>query len=190
MVGVGGTATNDGGAGLLAALGVGSSGRSSARGGLALADIDAGALAGLADARQRLTGIELVLAGATDVALLGFHGTSATYAEGKGATPEQAQALEAALGHYADLAAGSLVAGRPLLGKGPAAAPGSGAGGGLGFALLLLGATYQDGVGGRGRGDRAAGPDRRAATWSSQRRRPSTGVRCAVGPSPAWPLSG
>jgi glycerate kinase len=145
VVGVGGTATNDGGAGLLAALGVGSP-ELLGRGGLALADIDAGALAGLADARQRFSGIELVLAGATDVALLGFHGTSATYAEGKGATPEQAQALEAALGHYADLAAGSLVAGRPLLGKGPSAAPGSGAGGGLGFALLLLGATYQDGV--------------------------------------------
>ena len=145
VVGVGGTATNDGGAGLLAALGVGSPDQL-ARGGLALAGIDAGALAGLADARHRLTGIELVLAGATDVALLGFHGTSATYAEGKGATPEQAQALEAALGHYADLAAGSLVTGRPLLGKGPAAAPGSGGGGGLGFALLLLGATYQDGV--------------------------------------------
>ena len=38
------------------------------------------------------------------------------------------------------------MAGRPLLGAGPAAAPGAGAGGGLGFALLLLGGTYLDGV--------------------------------------------
>jgi glycerate kinase len=145
VVGVGGTATNDGGAGLLAALGAGPADELAA-GGVALAGIGPSALAGLADARRRLEGVELVLAAATDVALLGFHGTSATYAEGKGATVDQAQALESALGHYADLASRSLVAGRSLLGKGPAAEPGSGAGGGIGFALLLLGARYVDGV--------------------------------------------
>jgi glycerate kinase len=145
VVGVGGTATNDGGAGLLAALGAGSA-ELLGRGGLALADLPDTALNELPEARQRLSGAELVLAAATDVALLGFHGTSATYAEQKGATPEQAQALEAALGHYADLAARSLGPGRPLMGKGPAAAEGSGAGGGLGFALLLLGARYTNGV--------------------------------------------
>ncbi len=150
VVGVGGTATNDGGAGLLAALGAGPP-EALGRGGLALAGLDAGALTGLAAARQRLAGVELVLAAATDVPLLGFHGTSATYAEQKGATPEQAQALEAALGHYADLASRSLVAGRSLLAGGSAAGgpsgqPGSGAGGGIGFALLLLGARYVEGV--------------------------------------------
>jgi glycerate 2-kinase len=145
VIGVGGTATNDGGAGLLAALGAGSAELLNV-GGLALADLPDTALGELAEARQRLSGTELVLAAATDVALLGFHGTSATYAEHKGATPEQAQALEAALGHYADLATRSLGAGRPLMGKGPVAAEGSGAGGGLGFALLLLGARYTDGV--------------------------------------------
>src|SRR5262249_16298415 len=46
----------------------------------------------------------------------------------------------ASLGHFADLAARAVVTGRPLLGSGPAAQPGSGAGGGIGFALLLLGA--------------------------------------------------
>jgi glycerate kinase len=147
VVGVGGTATNDGGAGLLAALGAGAEDQL-ARGGLALAGLDPGALTGLAALRQRLAGVELVLAAATDVPLLGFHGTSATYAEGKGATAEQAQALEAALGHYADVASRSLVSARSLLGGagGPAGQPGAGAGGGIGFALLLLGARYVEGV--------------------------------------------
>jgi glycerate kinase len=145
VVGVGGTGTNDGGAGLLAALGAGPR-DALAGGGLALAGLEPAALAGLAGVRAGLSGVELVLASATDVALLGFHGTSATYAEGKGATPEQAQQLEAALGHYADLASRSLVAGRSLMGRGTAGEPGSGAGGGIGFALLLLGARHVDGV--------------------------------------------
>jgi glycerate kinase len=145
VVGVGGTATNDGGAGLLAALGAGPRDQLD-RGGEALTGIDESALGELAAVRDRLRGVELVVASATDVPLLGFHGTSASYAEGKGAPPEQAQRLEAALGHYAALASRSVVAGRSLLGSGPAAEPGSGAGGGIGFALLLLGARRVDGV--------------------------------------------
>jgi glycerate kinase len=153
VLGVGGTATNDGGAGLLAALGAGPE-DVLARGGLALAGLDPAALADLADVRRWLAGVELVLAAATDVPLLGFHGTTATSAEAKGATPEQAQALEAALGHYAELASGSVVSGRSLLAgsggsggsAGPARQPGAGAGGGIGFAVLLLGARYVEGV--------------------------------------------
>jgi glycerate 2-kinase len=145
VVGVGGTVTNDGGAGLLAALGAGPADLLG-RGGLALAALPDHALSDLPGARGRLAGVELVLAAATDVALLGFHGTSATYAEDKGAGPEQAQQLEAALGHFADLATRGLVAGRPLLGRGPAAQPGAGSGGGIGFGLLLLGASYVSGV--------------------------------------------
>jgi glycerate kinase len=145
VVGIGGTATNDAGAGLLAALGAGPR-AALGEGGLALADLHSTDLAGLAEVRERLTGLELVIATARDIGLLGFHGTSASYAAGKGATGEQAQALEGALGHFAHLATRSLVAGRPLLGAGPASAPGAGAGGGLGFALLVLGATYVSGI--------------------------------------------
>lgn len=145
VVGVGGTVTNDGGAGLLAALGAGPAERL-AGGGLALADVTAEHLDGLAAVRARLAGVRLELAAATDVPLLGFHGTSATYAQGKGATAEQAQQLEAALGRYADVATRALGPGRPLLGRGPAASPGAGAGGGIGFGLLLLGATCRVGV--------------------------------------------
>ncbi|MFL6099715.1 MAG: glycerate kinase [Actinomycetales bacterium] len=145
VVGVGGTATNDAGAGLLAALGGGPEAGLD-RGGLALSGISAEDVSGLAGLRARLAGVELVLAAARDLPLLGFHGTSATYAEAKGASPDQAQALESALGHFAHLAARSLVSARPLAGFGPAAQPGAGAGGGIGFALLLLGATYAPGV--------------------------------------------
>jgi hypothetical protein len=54
--------------------------------------------------------------------------------------------MERALGRYADVAQRSLVAGRALLGRGQAAEPGSGAGGGSAFALLLLGARRVSGT--------------------------------------------
>jgi glycerate kinase len=145
VVGVGDTASHDGGAGLLAALDVGPADRL-ARGGGALADVRAEDLNGLAAARDRLRDVELVVATSTDIALLGFHGASATDAERRGASAEQAQALEAALGHYAHLAERALVAGRPLGGTSIASSSGAGAGGGVGFALLLLGARHVDGV--------------------------------------------
>ncbi|WP_460447704.1 glycerate kinase, partial [Angustibacter aerolatus] len=110
------------------------------RGGLALAELPDVALAGLAAARESLRGVELVLASDADLPLLGIHGASATEAEGRGATPGQAQALEAALGRFAEVAERSLVAGRSLTGQKLSGSAGAGAGGGLGYALLLLGA--------------------------------------------------
>jgi glycerate kinase len=145
VVGVGDTASHDGGAGALAALGAGPVERL-ARGGGALGELTPDDLVGLAGARERFREVELVAATATDIALLGFHGASAVEAAARGADPDQAQALESALGHYAHLAERSLVAGRPLGGSTIAARPGAGAGGGLGFALLLLGARQVDGV--------------------------------------------
>ncbi len=145
VVGLGPASTNDGGAGALRALGAGDDARLGS-GGLALLDLPDDALGRLASVRVALAGVELVAATDDDLPLLGFHGTSAAHARQRGATPEQAQQLEAALGRFADVAQRSLVAGRPLMGRGQAAAPGSGAGGGAAFALLLLGATRQDGV--------------------------------------------
>ena len=144
VVGVGDTASHDAGAGLLRALGVGDD-RLGAGGG-ALSSAGPDDLAGLPAARERLREVELVVATATDIALLGFHGASAVEAAGRGASAEQAQALEASLGHFAQLAERSLVAGRPLAGTTIAARPGAGAGGGAGFALMLLGARWVDGV--------------------------------------------
>ncbi len=145
VLGCGPAACHDGGAGLLGALGAGDEALLG-RGGAALADLPDGALGSLAAVRAQWAGVELVVASTDELPLLGFHGLSATLAETHGADAVQAQQLEAALGRFADVAQRSLVAGRVLMGRGLAAAPGSGAGGGAGFALLLLGATRVSGV--------------------------------------------
>jgi glycerate kinase len=148
VVGLGGSGTNDGGAGFLAALGVGERAQL-ARGGLALADLDDTALAGLEEVRGRFRGVELVLASDVGSPLLGLQGASAVFSPQKGASPELAQALEGSLGRYVEVArrtlpeATDLLTGKPRrLDKEPSA----GAGGGLGYALYLLGATRVSGV--------------------------------------------
>src|SRR5699024_5689155 len=101
VVGLGGSGTNDAGAGMLAALGAGP-GEVLGGGGTGLIATREGDLSGLAAARERCAGVELVAA--TDVASpwLGLKGASAVFAEQKGATPEQSQMLEGALGHFVD----------------------------------------------------------------------------------------
>lgn len=143
VVGLGGSGTTDGGAGMLAALGVGSPDRLAAGGG-ALIDLDDGGLAGLAEARARLEGVELVAATDVDVPLLGFKGAAAGFAAQKGATPEQAQDLDRALGRYAQVALDTL--GPALAPQRLVAEPGAGAAGGLGFGLTLLGARREIGA--------------------------------------------
>ena len=145
VVGCSPAAANDGGAGLLAALGAGEDPRLLA-GAAGLADLPDDALSALADVRERLSGVDLVAATDADLPLLGFNGTSATYAQAHGASAAQAQAMESALGRYADVAQRSLVAGRALLGRGPGGEPGSGAAGGAVFALLLLGGRRVSGA--------------------------------------------
>ncbi|MBM6404067.1 glycerate kinase [Phycicoccus sp. CSK15P-2] len=149
VVGVGGGATNDGGAGMLAALGAGPA-SVLARGGLALRGAPDDALLGLAGVMDRLSGVDLVLATDDDTPLLGLSGTSAADAPRKGATPEQAQELEGALGHLTDVvgrtllpAPTDLLTGRP---RRLDREPGAGAAGGLGYALLLLGARVTGAV--------------------------------------------
>lgn len=155
VVGLGGSATNDAGAGMLAALGVGDPGSPLVRGGGELGDVVADDLAALADLRAELAGTDLVAAYDVDVPLLGLHGASAGFAAQKGATPVQAQELERALGHFAHVAVGALAGVvRPdlLAGARPsspvarlASQPGAGAAGGLGFGLALLGARLLPG---------------------------------------------
>lgn len=153
VVGLGGSATNDGGAGALVGLAraLGLDGPSDLldAGGGSLAAVGPDDLAGLRELRDRLRGVELVVATDVDVPLLGLHGASAGFAPQKGATPEQAQELERALGHFAHAATAALGdALRPDLLAGTrtasattrlTAAPGAGAAGGLGFGLALLG---------------------------------------------------
>lgn len=148
VVGLGGSATNDAGAGMLAALGAGPR-EVLGGGGAGLIAVREGDLAGLAATRRRFAGVELVAA--TDVAspLLGLQGASAVFSEQKGATPEQGQVLEAALGHFADQVRRVLPPQTDLL-SGRARRldreAGAGAAGGVGYALMLLGARRVSGV--------------------------------------------
>jgi glycerate 2-kinase len=156
VVGLGGSATNDAGAGVLAGLGMAASALGEGGGGLdGLRRED---LEPLVELRRELAGVDLVGAVDVDVPLLGLHGASAGFAAQKGATPEQAQELERSLGHFARLV-GEVVAGddhrRDLLspdrgGKDVsrrlAQLPGAGAAGGVGFALAALGGRLVPGA--------------------------------------------
>ncbi len=148
VAGLGGSGTNDGGAGLLAALGAGDP-DALAAGGARLSDLDDDALEGLAAVRERLHGIELVLATDVDSPLLGFHGASAVFGPQKGATAEMTQRLESALGRFTEVVGSAVPRGRDLLTgtqRRVDREPGAGAAGGLGYALLLLGGHRVCGV--------------------------------------------
>ena len=136
VVGLGGTATTDGGAGLLAALGATACDDAGAdatdvlrSGGAGLRNLTT---VNLDAARARLAEVELVVASDVDSPLLGPRGAARGFGPQKGATPAQADELEAALARFAGLV------GRRPDGRDPAVALGAGAGGG-GYALLALG---------------------------------------------------
>jgi glycerate kinase len=145
VVGLGGSGSNDGGAGLLAALGATATHSSGADATALLAGGGAGlgalAAVDLRAARERLAGVRLVAATDVDSPLLGARGATAGFGPQKGAMPEQVLALEGALATYAQ------AVGRRPDGKDPAAALGAGAAGGLGYALIALGASRAAGIG-------------------------------------------
>ncbi|MFD5425190.1 glycerate kinase [Streptomyces sp. NPDC127084] len=136
VFGVGGSATTDGGAGMLAALGarfLDADGKPIGPGGGALKDLVTADLSGL-DARFR--DVELVLASDVDNPLTGPKGAPAVFGPQKGATPEDVTALDEALAHYAS-----------VLGPEAAEAPGAGAAGGIGYgALVALRARFRPGI--------------------------------------------
>jgi len=131
IVGIGGSATNDGGAGMLQALGMrllDRSGRPIPPGGqglLVLERIDASGL------DPRLAEAEIIVASDVTNPLCGPQGAAAVYGPQKGATPEMVQLLDEALAHFAEVV-------RRDLGRDVAGVPGAGAAGGLGAGLLLL----------------------------------------------------
>ncbi|MDX3077533.1 glycerate kinase [Streptomyces sp. MI02-7b] len=137
VLGVGGSATNDGGAGMLAALGarlLDARGVPVGPGGAALADVATADLSGL-DAR--LADTEVVLASDVDNPLLGPKGAAAVYGPQKGATPDDVATLDTALARFAEV----------LDAAAAAEAPGAGAAGGVGFgALVGLRARFRPGV--------------------------------------------
>jgi glycerate kinase len=140
VVGIGGSASTDGGAGMACALGarvLDDSGAPVAPGGAALVRatiLDLAALhPGLATAR-------ILVACDVDNPLLGPRGAAAVYGPQKGATPEQVVLLDTALSRWADLVA-------EATGRDRRDEPGAGAAGGVGFgALAILGAELRPGV--------------------------------------------
>ncbi|MUN64430.1 glycerate kinase [Kocuria sediminis] len=143
VLGVGGSACTDGGAGLLQALGarlLDAAGEELGRGGAALAGLDR---VDLTDLDPRLAGTEFVLAADVDHPLLGERGAAAVFGPQKGADPDQVRALDAALTVLRDRLADAL--GHSAVRA--AEAPGAGAAGGVGFAALaVLGARRRPGV--------------------------------------------
>jgi len=137
VVGLGGSATVDGGAGLLYALGArGDADLGHGPRGLAtLTTID------LSVARQRVSGVELVAATDVDNALLGMFGAAKVYGPQKGLPEERIPAVDAALERLVLATVGSALPQRKLADR-----PGAGAAGGLGFALLALGARRHSGI--------------------------------------------
>lgn len=140
VVGIGGSASTDGGAGMLQALGArlcDATGVEVPAGGGALIDVasvDTSALA------RRLAGVEVTIACDVDNPLLGPQGAAEVYGPQKGASPSDVIRLEAALRHW-----GGLVT--SLTGTDHRDVPGAGAAGGVGFgALALLGATVRPGA--------------------------------------------
>jgi glycerate kinase len=148
VLGVGGTATTDGGAGLLQALGArltDKAGLQLPAGGAALNRLARVDLSRLKD----LTGVEFLLASDVDNPLLGPSGAAAVYGPQKGASPADVTLLEAGLTRWADLAEAAVAARPPDADGGDLTrdAPGAGAAGGLGFAaLLFLNARMRPGI--------------------------------------------
>lgn len=140
IAGIGGSATNDAGTGMLRALGVrflderGSAIDGDVLDFERLASIDVGGLDG------RLKSVAIEVACDVDNPLYGPNGATRTFAPQKGATPEEIERLERVMRHVATVAAATL--GRDRSGD-----PGAGAAGGLGFAFdAFLGARLERGV--------------------------------------------
>jgi glycerate kinase len=139
VVGVGGTASTDGGAGMLQALGAvlhDTGGEVLRPGGASLNDLATIDLRGL---DQRLSNCRLVVATDVDNPLLGGNGAAAVFGPQKGADATAVRVLEHGLDRWSHLLAARL-------GRNQAGLPGAGAGGGIGFGLLTVGAARVSGA--------------------------------------------
>jgi len=131
VVGLGGSGTNDGGAGLLHALGATADGLLDA-GPLRLSDVTS---VDLGPARERVAGVRLVAASDVDVPLTGLFGATKSFGPQKGVAEERIALLDGLLEQLA------VATDRRL-----SLEKGAGAAGGLGFALMLLGAERRPGI--------------------------------------------
>ncbi|HLJ83131.1 MAG TPA: glycerate kinase [Candidatus Eremiobacteraceae bacterium] len=140
ILAIGGSATTDGGAGALAALGarfLDASGKEIGSGGAALTKLET---IQTTELDQRLKDVEILIASDVDNPLLGRRGAAAVFAPQKGASPADVAALEGALTKFADVV-------ERHTGARMRDVPGAGAAGGIGFGFLALaGARLQPGA--------------------------------------------
>lgn len=139
IIGIGGSATNDGGIGMLQALG----GKFLDRNDSSVVPIGASLneirSVDLANIDSRIYQSEIIIASDVNNPLCGSQGASYVFAPQKGADLEQVKKLDDGLSNY-----GNLI--EKHLDKNLMNIPGAGAAGGLGFALLALGADIQSGA--------------------------------------------
>lgn len=140
VLGIGGSASTDGGAGLVRGLGarlLTADGREVCEGGGCLPGV---ASLDLTELRRRVAGVEIVVACDVDNPLTGPRGAASVYGPQKGAGPAQVLELDDALTHWADVVAATT-------GADVRDRAGAGAAGGVGFAALaLLGAELRPGI--------------------------------------------
>ena len=140
IVGIGGSATNDGGVGMLSALGFEFSDKNGERIARGAYGLDALASISAANACPELKSCSFRVACDVDNPLCGARGCSAVYGPQKGATPESVVIMDGWLGRYAEMAKGVFPNADPEY-------PGSGAAGGLGFAFMtFLSASLESGI--------------------------------------------
>lgn len=131
IIGIGGSATNDGGSGMATALGarfLGEDGHEIEPGGAALAQLKHIDLSGM---DLRIKELEILVACDVDNPLLGRNGASAIYGPQKGASPEDVAELDEALKNFSEVA--SRITGKDVCNR-----PGAGAAGGLGAGLIYF----------------------------------------------------
>jgi glycerate 2-kinase len=132
IIGLGGSGTNDAGAGMLAALGATPEDHLM-HGAAGLEHLDG---LDLGPARDRLSGVRLTAASDVENPLLGLRGATNVFGSQKGLSDERKPVVDGWLERFADAADRRL-----------ADAKGAGAAGGLGYGLLLLGAELVSGIG-------------------------------------------
>jgi len=140
ILGIGGSATNDGGAGMAMALGyklLDKSGRELPFGGGALGELDQIEVSGVL---PQLHMVRILVASDVTNPLCGERGASAVFGPQKGATPEMVELLDRNLRHFSEVI-------KQQLGVEVAGVPGAGAAGGLGAGLLAFTkATMRKGI--------------------------------------------
>ncbi|MEN1968647.1 glycerate kinase [Lentibacillus sp. N15] len=139
VLGLGGSATNDGGFGMLQALGMKAWNKNGVELGPRGQDLLQVAKVSFVELEARLTSADIKVACDVDNPLCGDRGASAVYGPQKGATPEQVKQYDQALRYFGGLVEAEVE-------KEYQHVAGAGAAGGLGFALLAVGAELVSGA--------------------------------------------